>query len=108
MAVKKRPTIHDVANRAEVSVATVSNVLGRRKTVSPLLAENVRRAAEELGYSADRAASQLRSGKAKVIAIVVPSLDNPYFTSIIAAVEQAVHTDGYDIIVASSNNDSVL
>ena len=108
MAVKKRPTIHDVADRAGVSVATVSNVLGHRKVVSPLLAENVRRAAEELGYSADRAASQLRSGKAKVIAIVVPSLDNPYFTSIIAAVEQAVRTDGYDIIVASSNNDSGL
>ena len=106
MAVKKRPTIHDVADRAGVSVATVSNVLGHRKVVSPLLAKNVRRAAEELGYSADRAASQLRSGKTKVIAIVVPSLDNPYFTSIIAAVEQAVRVDGYDIIVASSNNDS--
>lgn len=108
MILKKRPTIHDVASRAEVSVATVSNVLGNRKAVSPLLAESVRRAAEELGYSADRAASQLRSGKTRVIAIVVPSLDNPFFTSIIAAVEQAIQTDGYDIIVASSNNDPDL
>ena len=101
----KRLTIRDVASRAEVSVATVSNVLGDRKSVSPSLAENVRRAAKELGYSADRAASQLRSGKAKVIGIIVPSLDNPYFTSIISAVEQAIQADGYDIIVASSNND---
>lgn len=108
MTPKKRPTIRDVANQAEVSVATVSNVLGNRKAVSPLLVENVRRAAGELGYSADRAASQLRSGKAKVIAIVVPSLDNPFFTSIIAAVEQAIRTDGYDIVIASSNNDSGL
>lgn len=105
MTPKKRSTIRDVASRAEVSVATVSNVLGDRKSVSPSLAENVRRAAEELGYSADRAASQLRSGKAKVIGIIVPSLDNPYFTSIISAVEQAAQADGYDIIVASSNND---
>jgi LacI family transcriptional regulator len=90
---------------AEVSVATVSNVLGGRKPVNPALVARVEAAVKALGYQADRAASQLRSGKARVIAVLVPSLDNPFFTSIIAGLEQAVKSEGYDIIVASSNND---
>ena len=91
---------------ADVSVATVSNVLGARKTVNPLLVARVHAAVETLGYRVDRAAAQLRSGKTRIIAVLVPALDNPFFTSIIAAIEQAVQSDGYDIIVASSNNDA--
>jgi DNA-binding LacI/PurR family transcriptional regulator len=105
VAEKKRPSIRDVALMADVSVATVSNVLGGRKMVTPALAARVNEAVKALGYQADRAASQLRSGRARVIAVLVPSLDNPFFTSIIAGIEQAVQSEGYDIIVASSNND---
>jgi DNA-binding LacI/PurR family transcriptional regulator len=105
MAENKRPSIREVARMAEVSVATVSNVLGGRKPVNAALTARVLAAVKTLGYRTDRAASQLRSGKARVIAVLVPSLDNPFFTSIIAALEQAAQTDGYDIIIASSNND---
>lgn len=103
---RKPATMRDVALRAGVSPATVSNVLGQRKPVDPALAERVRRAAAELDYEIDRAASQLRSGKAQVVAILVPSLENPFFTSLIAAVERSLAADGYDIIVASSGDDA--
>lgn len=106
MAERKRPSIREVALMAGVSVATVSNVLGGRKTVTSALAARVNEAVKTLGYQADRAASQLRSGRARVIAVLVPSLDNLFFTSIVAALEQAVQSEGYDIIVASSNNDA--
>lgn len=102
---RKPATMRDVAQRAGVSPATVSNVLGQRKPVDAALAERVRRAAAELDYAVDRAASQLRSGKTRVVAIVVPSLENPFFTSLIAAVERSVAADGYDIVVASSGDD---
>ena len=103
---RKPATMRDVAQRAGVSPATVSNVLGQRKPVDPALAERVRRAAAELDYAVDRAASQLRSGKAQVVAILVPSLENPFFTALIAAVERSLSRDGYDIIVASSGDDA--
>ncbi|MDR3495279.1 MAG: LacI family DNA-binding transcriptional regulator [Ancalomicrobiaceae bacterium] len=105
MVSRRATTMRDVAIRAGVSTATVSNVLGNRKAVDPELARRVRQVAAELDYQIDRAASQLRTGRAAVVAIVVPSLDNPFFTGFIAAVERAVQGEGYDIIVSSSNGD---
>lgn len=101
----KPVSIRDVAARAGVSPGTVSNVLSGRKPVNDALAERVRKAADELGYQADRAASQLRSGRARIIAVLVPDLHNPFFTSIVAAVEHRLRDQGYEIIVASSNDD---
>jgi LacI family transcriptional regulator len=102
------PTIWDVARRAGVSPATVSNVLGQRKAVDPILAERVRRAAAELGYRVHRAASQLRSGRAKVVAVLVPSLENPFFTALIAVLERCARADDYEIIVGSSSEQEAI
>jgi LacI family transcriptional regulator len=99
---RKATTITDVARRARVSPATVSNVLGERKPVTPELAERVRRAAQDLGYQAHRGASYLRSGRSRIIAIVVPSLENPFFTSLVAAIEERVSSENYDVFVTSS------
>lgn len=101
-------SMREVAARAGVSTATVSNVLSGRKAVDPLLAERVRAAAAALDYRVDRAASQLRSGKARVVAVLVPSLENPFFTSIVAGLERAANREGYDIIVASANDDEAI
>ena len=102
MIMRAVPTIRDVARLAGVSPATVSNVLGQRKPVDPALVERVQRAAAELGYRVHRAASQLRSGHAKVVAVLVPSLENPFFTALIAALERCAGIGGYEIIVGSS------
>ena len=99
------PSIKDVARRAGVSPGTVSNVYSKNRPVKAALVARVRAAAEELGYQPDRAASQLRSRKARVIGILVPSLNNPFFTSLIAAIEERAQSEGYEIIVASSNDD---
>lgn len=102
MTIRAVPTIRDVARVAGVSPATVSNVLGQRKPVDPVLAGRVQRACAELGYRVHRAASQLRSGRAKVVVALVPSLENPFFTSLVAALERSAETEGYEIIVGSS------
>jgi DNA-binding LacI/PurR family transcriptional regulator len=47
----------------------------------------------------------LRSGEAKIIAVVVPDLDNPFFTSVISAVEQCLGSETYEVIVASSHGE---
>lgn len=101
-------TVKDVAVKAGVSPATVSNVLGGRKKVNADMAARVHAAASELGYEADRAASFLRSGQSRIIAMMVPSLDNPFFTSIIASVERWSNANGFDLIVASSNESDAV
>ena len=101
----KPVSIRDVAERAGVSPGTVSNVMNGSKPVNPALAARVREAARELGYQADRAAALLRTGKARIVAVLVPDLDNPFFTSIVSAIENCLRDQGYEIIVASSNGD---
>lgn len=100
---KKPASIRDVAERAGVSPGTVSNVLNGSRPVNAALAERVREAVEALGYQADRAAALLRTGKARIIAVLVPDLDNPFFTSLVSAIEACLRDQGYEIIVASSN-----
>ncbi len=102
---EKLSSINDVAKLAGVSPATVSNVLTGRKAVSPKLAGKVEAAVRTLDYRADPLASMLRSGDAKIVAVLVPDLDNPFFTSIVSAVEQCLGKESYQVIVASSHGD---
>ena len=106
--VEKPSSINEVAKLAGVSPATVSNVLTGRKPVSAKLAKKVAVAVKTLDYRADPLASMLRSGDAKIVAVLVPDLDNPFFTSIVSAVEQYLGKDSYEVIVASSHGDETV
>jgi LacI family transcriptional regulator len=103
--IEKTSSINDVAKMAGVSPATVSNVLTGRKPVSAKLVRKVEAAIKALDYRADPLASMLRSGEAKIVAVLVPDLDNPFFTSIVSAVEQRLGQDSYEVIVASSHGE---
>ncbi|SMF17849.1 LacI family transcriptional regulator [Xaviernesmea oryzae] len=105
---RKRATLKEVAERAGVSIATVSNVFSGRKPVNDDLRIKVERAAKELSYQVDRAASQLKSGRARVVGVLVPDLDDTFFTSLISRIEVMALKDGYDVIVASSRDDRHL
>lgn len=105
---RKRVTIKDVAAKAGVSIATVSNVFSGTKPVNPNLRERVEKAARDLSYQVDRAASQLRSGQARVVGVLVPDLDDVFFTSLVSRIEVLAMQDRYDVIVASSRDDTEL
>jgi LacI family transcriptional regulator len=103
--IEKAHSINDVAKMAGVSPATVSNVLTGRKSVSAKLVKKVEAAVKALDYRADPLASMLRSGEAKIVAVLVPDLDNPFFTSVVSAVEQCLGPEAYEVIVASSHGE---
>lgn len=103
--IEKVNSINDVARLAGVSPATVSNVLTGRKPVSAKLVKKVEAAVKALDYRADPLASMLRSGEARIIAVLVPDLDNPFFTSVVSAVEQCLGQEAYEVIVASSHGE---
>lgn len=105
---RKKPSIKEVAALAGVSIATVSNVFSGRKPVNEDLKESVHKAARELGYQLDRAASQLRSGRTRIIAVIVPDLTDTFFATIVSRLETAASAEGYDVIVASSHNDRAV
>lgn len=101
----QNPSIRMVAERAGVSVATVSNVMNGKASVSTEFSERVLKAVRELGYVIDIGASRLRSGKAALVGVVVPDLTNPMFAAFVSTLEHAVRIDGFDLVVVSARND---
>jgi LacI family transcriptional regulator len=95
-------TIYDVARRAGVSPATVSRVLNGA-AASEAKAEAVRRAAEELSYTPNRAARTLRTQSAEVISLIIPDIENPYFTEMARGVEDVASEAGYSVVLCNSD-----
>ncbi|HLR27193.1 MAG TPA: LacI family DNA-binding transcriptional regulator [Ruania sp.] len=97
-------TIIEVARRAGVSTATVSRVLNG-KTVRADLAGAVRRAAAELNYAPDRTARSLRRRHSEVLALIIPDIENPFFTALARAVEDRAHAGGYSVVLCNTDED---
>ena len=92
--------IHDVAKLAGVSIASVSRMLAGDNVRS---ADAIRRAIADLGYRPNASARGLRLGKHHSIAVIVPDISNPYFAALVRGIEERAMTQGFRIIVASSD-----
>ena len=98
-------TVHDVARAAGVSISTVSRALGSPERVATETRERVTRAAADLGYRPNHAASGLRRGRTHAVGLVVPDLENPYFASVTKGVQARARAEGYEVFVADSDED---
>jgi LacI family transcriptional regulator len=99
------PTMRDVAARAGVATATVSNVLSGRRQVRPELRERVTAAIAATGYRPNQLASSLRRMRTDTVGIVVPDLTNPFFAALVHRLEDLAAEDGYQILLVGSNED---
>ncbi|UOE43664.1 LacI family DNA-binding transcriptional regulator [Agromyces larvae] len=95
-------TITDVASHAGVSPATVSRVMNGRFLGEPSVAERVRAAADELGYSPSPLARSLALGETRTIAFLVPDLGNPAFQAVLSGLTKTAARDGYRVLIADS------
>ncbi|RED85487.1 LacI family DNA-binding transcriptional regulator [Cohnella phaseoli] len=80
-------SIHEIAKRAGVSIATVSNALNNKKKVSHKTRERIMRLAEELNYVPNSLAQGLLAKKTNIVGLIVPDLSVPYTLSIIRHLE---------------------
>jgi LacI family transcriptional regulator len=95
-------TIYDVARLAGVSPATVSRVFNGT-SVSPEKVKAVRAAAEQLSFTPNRAARTLRRQSSEVIALVIPDIENPYFTEMARGVEDVASEAGYSVVLCNTD-----
>lgn len=96
-------TIHDVAERAGVSIGTVSAVINRKQTVGNATRRKVEQAIDELNYRPSAAARRrLQPAQEKSIGLVIKEVNNPYFADIIIGVQEAAAEQGYGVLVVSS------
>ena len=105
---RRTVTIKDVAERAAVSIATVSRVMNGVTTVDPALIARVQAAAAALRYNPNRAASSLAGKQARrIIGLLVSDIQNPFAMEIIRGVEDIAQRNGYLVILGNSNDDPV-
>ena len=87
-------TIKDVAQRAGVSVATVSHVMNNSRAVSTEAREKVHAAIVALKYRRDGIARSLRVSQTGTIALMISDITNPFFAEMVRGIEDCVHARG--------------
>lgn len=97
-------TMNEVAALAGVSLATVSRVLNQQ-SVSPEKVRLVNKAIAELQFIPNRAARSLRMRNSDLIALVIPDIENPYFTSLARGVEDAARSAGFSVVLCNTDDD---
>src|SRR3954447_17864489 len=106
MRVTTRPTMRHVAERAGVSLKTVSRVINHEQAVSPATGERVRAAIGELGFRRNALASSLRRGSTSAtLGLVIEDVANPFYSAVAQAVESAARERGFLLITGSCEED---
>lgn len=102
----KPATIRDVAERAEVSVASVSRVLTGAGPVTEATRKKVMEAVEALQYVPHSGARSLSTSKTQTIGVILPDLYGEFFSELIRGMDVAARALGYHLIVSSSHDDA--
>lgn len=96
-------TIRDVAQRAGISVSTVSRALNNTGRISANTKAKVERAVAELGYIPDSRAQAMRSSRTKTVGLLVPDIRNAYFAELAYTVQDSLFDAGYCAFIGTSS-----
>jgi LacI family transcriptional regulator len=107
MIKRKEVTIYDLANKLNISVATVSRALKDNTVVTKKTRKKISDLAEEMGYRSNHFARNLRQQKTNTIGIIVHELNSNFITSVLAGVEKVTTEAGYDLIIVHSSESYV-
>jgi LacI family transcriptional regulator len=97
-------TIKEVAERAGVSIATVSRVLNNSGAVHEKTREAIMHAAKELQYVPNISARNLSRSKTDTIGLLLPDLHGEFYSEVIRGVDQTAQQSRHHLIVSSSHN----
>jgi len=100
---EKEVTIYDLADKLNISIATVSRALKNDPVVSKKTKKKIFELAEKMGYRSNHFARNLRNQQTNTIGIIVHELNSNFITSVLAGVEKVTTEAGYDLIIAHSS-----
>lgn len=100
-----RPKLADVAAKADVSVTTVSRVINNYGAISDKTREKVFAAMRELNYQPNSLARSLKGKASKLVGVIIPTIENPFFAELVAAIETSLFNNGYKMILCDAHND---
>ena len=96
--------LKDIAEKAGVSVMTVSKVLRDAPDISAATKARIRALAQEMGYVPDSLAQRLRTRTTKLFGLVISAMTNPIFARVVMAIEEQAHELGYEVILSHTLN----
>lgn len=100
---QKRTTIYDIAKKLNIAASSVSRALSNSSKVNPATKALILKTAAEMNYQQNVMASNLRKGSNRTIGVVVPRINQGYFSNIIAGMEDITYNKGYNLIICQSN-----
>ena len=100
---QKSISIKEIAKMANVSVATVSRVINNNGRFSKETKEKVEALIKEYGYTTNIAAKSLRTSKSKTIGLIVPNIDNAWFSQLALAIEKHFFDNNYSVFKSSGD-----
>lgn len=100
-----RPTMHDVAGSAGVSLKTVSRVVNEEPGVAPATARRVTEAIDRLGFTRNELARGLRHGRAGALGLVIEDVANPFYSAVARTVEDLARGRGHLLLTGSCGED---
>jgi LacI family transcriptional regulator len=103
MSNDKEVTIYDIADRLNVSIATVSRALKDDPVVNKKTKKKIFELAEELGYRSNHFARNLRNQRTETIGVIVPRLNSYFMSTVIAGIENIANSEGYNLIISQSS-----
>lgn len=99
----KRITIYDLARELGVSASYISRALNNHPSISEKVKETVRKKALELNYKHNSHAANLRQGSSKTIGVIVPHIDQSFFSDAIAGIEEICFKNNHSLIICQSH-----
>lgn len=112
---RSRKTMSDLARLANVNVSTVSRALNDSPLVKPETKREILRIAEDIGYSVNVAARNLRRQSSETLALVIPirpdsgeTISDPFFLEMVGAVSMAASERGYDLLVSTPRDETTI
>jgi LacI family transcriptional regulator len=98
-----RVTLQVIAERLDVSTATVSLALRDSAVVNDGTKRKVQRVAREMGYIYNRSAASLRTSRTNILAVAFHDVSNPYFAEMLSAIDETVRSSGRTILLGTCN-----
>jgi LacI family transcriptional regulator len=100
---EKEVTIYDIADKLNISIATVSRALKDDPVVNKKTKKKIFDLAEQLGYRSNHFARNLRNQRTETIGAIVPRLNSYFMSTVIAGIENLANSEGYNLIISQSS-----
>lgn len=102
---KKTISIKEIAKLSNVSIATVSRVINNNGRFSETTRKKVQQIIDQYGYTANIAAKSLRTSKSKTIGLIVPNIDNEWFSHLVLEIEKYFFDKNYSVFICNTSQD---